>query len=321
MKKTYTEFLFEAKHPSAHYRYETVAGKVVDAASDKVKKVVAVLKDEALISSAKRLVESYRKVESKLDTLKSQLEEIKNEVRGPLLDSFFDSTEATLTRVIEAADATITISKASVVDDKPVVAYEEFVKEMIQLNPMLESAITDLLKKHTTIKKGYSVASTVKVQQGVQKNVTESISLSSIMRSLRDFVKSHFGVFDKKLEAIKRKYIKSNITESCEECNLTQALIDHNDFGPKLRSAINIALQYNLAVHKVISAKQYRIEINNISGTHSLRLLKSGKRIFSCKIGKFGVTSHFMCNDKMMKESYNYFSDFITDLIHFIIKK
>lgn len=311
---TYKKFLQEARNPkSAAYRYETSTGKVVERADAKVSKVIAVLKEEHTIEAAGRLAKSYIKVENKLKALKSKLEQVKHLIRTDVVDGFFDSVDETLTRVIESTEVSITITKQSKTDDKKVINYEAAIEELIQTNPLLETAITALLDKHSEIKKGSSVASTIKVKvAGDNTPITESM-ISELISYFKNFANRYLRKFDSKMDSIKKKYLnKTRLAESCEFCAKVDSLIMKRNFSSDFSEAINDALQHYMYKDKDLKSvsNNYFFKVRGTVEPIAIHLFKKGSTstsIVSCKLTTSGSSVKFECNDDNTFESVEEF--------------
>lgn len=294
--KHFKEFMEEARNPRASYRYETSTGKIVGQADSKVSKVIAVLEEGTTSATATKLVRSYMKVEKKMKDLKSKLEEVKKFVRSDIIDNYFDTVDETYTRVIENAEITILVTKKTQTEDKKVTNYEKFVEEMIKLNPMMETAINELLAKYTEIKKGSVVASTIKVSSVGDKGEDVTESVSSILNFFKNFVKKFFGTYDKKIEDIKRKYLVKNLNESCEYCSTAQQVIltkDISEWQPVLQDAFD----HYMFLDQVKSPNKFKISVKEekVPNQATITYKHNGKEICVCKLIRAGININIAC--------------------------
>lgn len=188
--------LFEARDPALTY-VEKQVKKVVD-------RVILELSGSKS-GSMTRLMKRYERLDLSAKLLAERREATNLAIKDTVAD-LFDATDEVLTRVVETASFTITLSKAEKgADKKPKesVDYEAIVRELQIMVPELEEKIKDLTKKFTEI----TPAKDSPVSLRVRSNVSEGV-IDSVLKTIKGFVKTIFDwtkSYDKRLTVLKAK--------------------------------------------------------------------------------------------------------------------
>ena len=136
----------------ATYKFYSKVGKEAQEGETEIAKVIATLtKDEDSVE-AKKLAEEFKFLDSGLKDLKVKLDSLKDNIKNDFVQKYFSAADEILTRVVEAADATITVSKSS---ETPKESFdkEAFFAELLTLMPHAAKIIVELKNKYTDISK------------------------------------------------------------------------------------------------------------------------------------------------------------------------
>jgi len=188
----------EDRRPTVDYEYRTKTDKLTQKESDDVAKVVAVLKKKQSDASLK-LAKAFLSVDARAKQLKEKLEELKTKIRGEVVEKYFDASDEAFTRVIEMADAVITISKKTMMPGGEKFNADAFYKELLEIMPNVATTLEELKKKHTEILPDKEKASTISVKG-------EAFSPDEIKRFFEMVIGKLLSIFDTKFAALKRKY-------------------------------------------------------------------------------------------------------------------
>lgn len=200
MKKTFKEFMNEARQDALDYKYTAKkGGKALEPGHKSIKRIEVAISNKDMpgnlgsvfgtMAAAKKKLDDLKKEYSKLDT------EAREKVKG-LADQIFDESDAMFTRVIETANTIISINKASERTDLDNKVFQKLLKEYFT-----DSVdIIDELAEKASITK--TVKSSVKIEP---KKIDESIG---------DKFKS---IMDKVVKGFKK--LKDRITKNNKKGN------------------------------------------------------------------------------------------------------
>jgi len=188
--------LFEARNPELNY-VEKQVKKVLD--------LVTVELSGSKSGSMTRLMTRYSRLDKSAALLAERREATNLEMKDKVAD-LFDAADEVLTRVVETASFTITLSKAEKgADKKPKTSidYEAIVKELQVMVPELEEKIKEITKKFTEITPAKDSPITLRVRSKVDEGV-----VGDILKSVKAFAKSIFSwlkSYDRRLAVLKSK--------------------------------------------------------------------------------------------------------------------
>lgn len=182
--------LFEARIKGATYTTKEVKGKV--------EKVIAELKGSHSAAWTK-ISKQYVDLDTEIKRLEEQRAELNAELKAKAT-GVFDTEDEVLTRVVETAQLTLTLSKKVRTEAHPEVDAEGVVKSLAEadLPADLRKMVKAIIKANTKIKDAKETPErlTVKVNK-----VEESVG--STLMSIIAMVKSWFKVFDSKFSKLK----------------------------------------------------------------------------------------------------------------------
>jgi len=191
--------LFEGK------RQKGVDYKEVKNASDVVERVIAGLKGKESASWT-RLTKEYVDIDDKLKKLTVDRNKLNDDIKSAAAE-LFDVADDVLTRVIETAQLTLTLSKKTKKDATTEVDYEKVVKSLLEskLVPGVKKMLDELIKANSKA----IAASEVPEKLTVKRNkVDEGFSLNGIkawFSGLAKKLKGMIASFDEDLHAAKAK--------------------------------------------------------------------------------------------------------------------
>jgi hypothetical protein len=191
--------LFEARRKDVNYLETKVKGVLT--------KVTAQLSgiDAANVS---RLMTRYKRVEETLEAIQQRRNALNAETKE-LANDLFDAEEVFVTRVIETAAYTITVTKFTPASEKPKkfeVDYEAAFKELLTLVPELEEKGKQILAKYKTAVEQKDSGGALKYTDNREG---EKLDEGLIGMAIKSFLRSIFEwshSYDSKLEAFRRKY-------------------------------------------------------------------------------------------------------------------
>ena len=160
----------------------------------KVEKVLLSLKG-AKASALTKLITEYEEVEKSLDALKEKREALNAQVKDRVA-TLFDAGDEVLTRMVETASITLTLSKLTK-SKKETVNYKAAVDHLILLMPELKEQMDELIEEHTEVEEKETPSRlTSKLKEGIVDSAIKSF------KSLLSKVKAWARGFDKKLKTL-----------------------------------------------------------------------------------------------------------------------
>lgn len=153
--KRFKDYLKEAKKEVNDDRpeimYLTKTEDMVDRSSEKITKVVAILNNEKESKQAMKLVAAFLSADRRIKQLGDKLKTLKGKIRNEIVQKYFDAADETFTRVVEMADATITISKKTERTSEKF-DVEGFYRELLGVFPDAYTLLEELKVKYTDVK-------------------------------------------------------------------------------------------------------------------------------------------------------------------------
>lgn len=163
-----------------------------------------------IASRYERLEKAIKRMAEKRDELNAKLKEN--------VESLFNAEDVVLTRVVETASFTMTLSKlikGSEQDPKVVVRYEEIAKELQTLIPdELQEQVDAIIAKYTETSIAADKSPALRVKAKLDENLTEGVVefIQKVTTKLSSFVRSitKWAIgYDKKLESLKDQVAKA----------------------------------------------------------------------------------------------------------------
>lgn len=199
-----TELINEARNPVLNY-LEKKAKDIV------VRVTVFLTGNES--SAATRLAKRFVRLDQAMKQ-QIKLRDAANADAKKLFEELFDAEDEILTRVIETASVTMTLSKAVRGKDKPNVitvdfeaAYRELAEMVLGLTEQkekLNKKIEAILAKHTTSTPARDtpakLTTDVKLDEGIMDTLKKMVN--TVVESIKNWATG----YDKKLDAFKKKY-------------------------------------------------------------------------------------------------------------------
>ena len=203
--KLFEAVLFEARRRDIQYLDTRAKGVLT--------KITAQLSgvDAANVS---RLMTRYKRLEDTLLAIQERRNALNAEVKK-LADDLFEAEEVFVTRVIETAAYTITVTKFTPASEKPKkfeVDYEAAFKELLTLVSELEEKGKQILVKYKTAVEQKDSGGALKYTDNREG---EKLDEGLIGMAIKSFLRSIFEwshSYDSKLEAFRRKYGLKKIT-------------------------------------------------------------------------------------------------------------
>lgn len=200
--------LFEArqKHPDINYVEKKTKG-IVD-------RVIAVLTGNKS-GAWTRIAQRYERLDRLQKLLKKERDKLNLDVKDKI-DVLFDAEDALLTRVIETAQLTISLSKATTANDV-YFDIEGYVEELETLVPHLEDQLKVLREKYTTVEEIVK-SPALRVRLHPKKPEVRESDEDSIFDKFNTFIKKsaklvylRLADYDKALDTLKAKMQKDGI--------------------------------------------------------------------------------------------------------------
>lgn len=200
MKTTFKDVISEARNPDLKYKEKVVKNKV-----DRVTVELAG-SDSATIT---KLATRFERLQTAMELMGKKRAEINDVMKGKV-EALFDAEDIVLTRVVETAAFSLTLSKRVAPeeqDPKTVVDYKSIATELAALiSDDLQEQVNAIVKKYTEVsiaqEKAPALRVKAKVTEGVMdvlKNVTDSIS--RFVKSITSWAKG----YDNKLNGLKKR--------------------------------------------------------------------------------------------------------------------
>ena len=160
----------------------------------KVEKVLLSLKG-AKASALTKLITEYEEVEKSLDALKEKRDALNTQVKERV-STLFDAGDEVLTRMVETASITLTLSKLTKTR-KDTVNYKAALDHLVLLMPELKEQVDLLIEEHTEVEeKTTAPRLSSKLKEGIVDSAIKSF------KSLLSKVKTWARGFDKKLKTL-----------------------------------------------------------------------------------------------------------------------
>jgi chromosome segregation ATPase len=158
-------------------------------------------------ASATKLARRYERLDKTARLLKEQRDAMNTHIKA-VADRLFDAEDELVTRVMQTAKYTMTISAITKAKDRPAttsVNFERAFSELAALVPDLQEAAEKILAKYTEITP--ATADTA-AKLTVKSRTDESLAAlaRSAITKLMDWVRSWGISYDKKLKTIMEKY-------------------------------------------------------------------------------------------------------------------
>lgn len=202
----YLDDLFEQRqtHSEISYRDKKVKG-ILD-------RVVAVLSGNKS-GQFTRIAQRYRRINRLAKLIKKERDDLNQTVKDKIKD-LFNAEDEILTRVIETASLTITLSKEQTTTET-YFDIEGYVEELEKLIPGLETQLKKLRKKYTTVDTfTKSAALRVKLKDKGEEEITESLpdAINDLLGRVKNWankvlqsVEQWLISFDAKLDDLERR--------------------------------------------------------------------------------------------------------------------
>ena len=189
--------LTEARNPKLKYQEKYVKNQL-----DRV--TVALEGNPATVFT--KLSKRYDTIVKAIAKLSEKRNDLNQDLSGRV-EELFDAEDVLLTRVVETAKFTATLSKRAEATDKPIVDYQAIAEELITLiDQSLLPKITEIYAKYTTISKAPPAKAALRVKD---KTVNEGIvdATKKLGKLISSLIKSvtHWAVgYDKQLDRLKK---------------------------------------------------------------------------------------------------------------------
>ena len=206
-KTTFREsmILAEARNPAITYKEKVV--------KNKIDRVTAELSgsDSAVMT---KLAGRYDRLEKAIKKMGEKRNELNEQLKERVTD-LFDAEDVVLTRVVETASFTLTLSKlvkSAEQEPKVVVNYQKIAEELAKLIPdELQAKVDEIVKMYTEISIAADKAPALRVKSKVDESlVAEGVldMIKGMAAKVAKWVKSmaSWAVgYDRKLDALKRQ--------------------------------------------------------------------------------------------------------------------
>lgn len=177
------------------------APKGVEGAVGAIEKVVLHLEGSES-ASVTRLAKRYDRLDISAKLMKDRRDELNNQLKM-IGDQLFDAEDSLVTRIVETASYTVSLSASEKGESKPpkkVVDYEKAYAELAALVPELTAKVEEITAKYTEMVKQKDTPMALKVKAKVNEGMMET--LKSFVSRIVSWAKG----YDKKLSALKAKY-------------------------------------------------------------------------------------------------------------------
>lgn len=185
--------LLEARDPSLKYTEKQVKNTL-----DRV--TVELKANQA--GAMSRLTKRYERLDKAAKLLQERRDAVNAQMKEKVED-LFDASDVVLTRVVETASCTITLSKAErgeTKEPKVAVDYKAIVKELSEMVPELEEKLRELTLKFTKITPATDTPAALRVKVKVDEGISE---MWAGIKKLIASIKSWATGFDSRLEKLK----------------------------------------------------------------------------------------------------------------------
>jgi septal ring factor EnvC (AmiA/AmiB activator) len=198
------DVLLESRKPDLTYKEKIVKNKI-----DRVT-VELHGNDSAAMT---RLASRYERLEQAIKKMSEKRAELNEQIKEQVTD-LFDAEDVVLTRVVETASFTLTLSKlikSSEQDKKVVVNYEKIAQELVKLIPdELQAKVDEIFKMYTEITNAPDKSPALRIKSKVDENLNEGIldTIKGIAVKIAKWVKdivSWAASYDQKLDVLKKK--------------------------------------------------------------------------------------------------------------------
>jgi hypothetical protein len=184
---------------------------------------------------ATKLAKKYKEIDDLTKQLKDKRDLLNLDAKSHLL-SYFYAEDEVLTRVLETASLTLTMSKKTI-EQSETINFEGFYKELLVLLPEIEDKLKILLGKYTVVSKNERspalrvslnepAPSEDKLKKSAKKAASESIQesvpshtwgkITDLGNRLLNIFKAWGNQYDSKLNALKQKMGEFVVGESLE---------------------------------------------------------------------------------------------------------